>query len=70
MPYTDDPVKDAMRRDRKYQEWLDRLPHCAHCHQPIQDDDYYEIEEANICCDCMFDYCEEHYKKVNTELEN
>lgn len=68
MSYTDDPVKDAMRRDREHQQWLDRLPHCARCHQPIQDDDYYEIEEANICSDCLFEYCEEQYKKVNTEL--
>ena len=66
--YTDDPVKDAMYRDRVNQEWLARLPHCAHCHQPIQEDYYYEIEEANICSDCLYEYCEEHYKKVNTEL--
>ncbi len=68
MSYTDDPVKDAMRRDREHQQWLDRLPKCAHCHEPIQDGEYYEIEEANICSDCLFEYCEEHYKKVNTEL--
>ena len=69
MSYTDDPVKDFLIHDSKQQEWLDRLPHCAHCHNPIQDEDYYEIEGANICSDCLYEYCEEQYKKVNTELE-
>jgi recombinational DNA repair protein (RecF pathway) len=68
--FTDDPVKDALRRDREEQAWLDRLPRCAHCHQPIQDENYFEIEEVNVCSDCLYEYCEEQYKKTNTELEN
>ena len=66
--YSDDPVRDAMHRDLELQQWRDRLPHCAHCHQPIQDEDYYEIEGVNICSDCLTDYCDEQYKKTNTEL--
>lgn len=66
--YTDDPVRDFERRDREQQEWLDRLPKCAHCHQPIQYDSYYEIEGESICPECLYEYCEEQYKKANTEL--
>lgn len=68
--YTDDPVRDAMHRDREIQEWQDRLPHCAHCHYPIQDDKYYVIEGVNICSDCLYEYCDEQYLVKNTELDN
>ena len=67
--YTDDPVRDFECRDREQQEWLDRLPKCEHCGEPIQDDEYYEIEGVNLHLDCLRDYCDEQYKKENTELE-
>lgn len=68
MMYTDDPVRDYDRYDREQQKWLDRLPKCDHCHEPIQDYNYYKIEEANICEECLTEYCEEHYQVSNTDL--
>lgn len=66
--YTDDPVRDAMHRDIEHQQWLDRLPKCACCRQPIQDYDYYEIEGVKICNYCLTDYCDTQYRVKNTEL--
>lgn len=66
--YTDDPVRDAMHRDRETQEWLDSLPVCACCRQPIQDKRYFEIEDVSVCSDCLRDYCEEEYLVKNTAL--
>lgn len=66
--YTDDPIADFNAYDRERQEWLDSLPVCAHCGEPIQDDKYYVIEGVNICTDCLYEYCDEQYRVKNTEL--
>lgn len=66
--YTDDPVRDAKHRDLETQRWLDNLPHCEHCHEPIQDKEYFVIEEAIICPECLVEYCEKHYRVKNTAL--
>lgn len=63
--YTDDPVRDFERRERETQAWLDRLPKCDHCHEPIQDDEYYEIEGDTVCSDCLYDYCNTHLRVRN-----
>ena len=63
MQYTDDPPADFDAYDKECQEWLDSLPKCAHCKEPIQDNTYFEIEEVIICSDCLTEYCEKHYKK-------
>ena len=70
MLYTDDPVRDAMKRDKEHQMWLDSLPVCERCKEPIQDRQYYEIEGAKICSECLTEYCDEQYQVKNTELEN
>lgn len=69
MPYTDDPVADFHAYDRERQEWLDSLPVCACCKEPIQDRRYFEIEGETVCGECLTEYCEEHYEKENTEIE-
>lgn len=69
MFYTDDPAKDYERYDRKRQEWLDSLPQCAYCKEPIQDEKYFEIEGDPVHRECIESYCKEHYEKENTELE-
>ena len=58
MPYTDDPVWDAMRHDAEQEERLAQRPICADCGEPIQDDCYYEINDEAICPSCI-----ECYKK-------
>ena len=72
MQYTDDPVADYEAYDNEQQRWLDRLPICAHCKQPIQDEEYYsfnldgEIEPVKVCSDCLRDYCDENFAVGNT----
>lgn len=62
--YSDNPIRDFERHDRKQSEWLDSLPRCEHCGDPIQDEDYYEIDGAPVHEDCLTDYCNKHYKKT------
>lgn len=68
MQYTDNPIADALEHEKEVQDWLDRLPHCAFCHQPIQDEKYYVIEGANLHKDCLEEYCDNEYETFNTEL--
>ena len=53
-----DPLRDAEARDRDQQSELDRLPRCACCGEPIQDDFCYEINDEIICEECL----NEHYR--------
>lgn len=69
MQYTDDPIADFNAYDRERQEWLDSLPVCAHCKEPIQDRRYFEIEGENVCRECLTEYCEEHFEKENRKIE-
>ena len=66
--YSDDPVRDAERKMQDEDEWLKSLPVCSYCGQHIQDDEYYEIDEEKVCEECLRDYCEENFKKINTNL--
>lgn len=58
---TDDPVADFDRYDAWCQKELDKLPKCADCEDPIQDDHYYVINDKPICPDCL----ESGYRKEN-----
>lgn len=69
MQYTDDPVADFNAYDRKRQEWLDSLPKCAHCGEPIQDRRYFEIEGEPIHRECLEEFCEEIFEKENRKIE-
>ncbi len=54
MPYrTGDPLSDFNRHDTECQKWMDKLPECADCGHPIQDDHYYLINDETICPDCL-----------------
>lgn len=66
--YSDDPVRDYERKAQDEDIWLNSLPKCEHCDEPIQDDNYYEIEGCLIHEDCIFDYCHEHHRKTNNYL--
>lgn len=53
MIFTDDPLSDFDRYDRQQEEWLNSLPVCDCCGEPIQDDFCYEINGDLICKDCL-----------------
>lgn len=53
MCYTDDPIADFHRHDAEQQAELDKLPVCADCGEPVQDDHYYLINDEVICPDCL-----------------
>ena len=50
---TDNPVADYDRYDTECQKQLNKLPKCADCGEPIQDDHYYWINNEPICPDCL-----------------
>lgn len=58
---TDDPLADFLRHDAEEQAWLDSLPICAYCNEPIQDEYYYEINDEPVCEECLN---REHRKAV------
>lgn len=49
-----------VQHDRRQQKQLERLPVCAYCDEPIQDDFYYEIEGEIICKHCL----DENFRKT------
>lgn len=51
--YSDDPIRDFERRERRRQAWLDTLPVCAECNRPIQDEECFEINGELICPECL-----------------
>ena len=57
--YTDNPLADFHNWDAQQQRKLDKLPKCAECDEPIQDDVYFLINDEPICSDCLND----NYKK-------
>lgn len=59
MSWSGDPLKDFDRHDAQQQKWLDSLPKCAYCNEPIQDDCYFEINGECVCEDCL----NEHHRK-------
>lgn len=59
MFYTDDPGLDFLRHDAEQERELKKLPVCADCGEPVQDDHYYDINGEVICPDCM----EANYRK-------
>ena len=58
---TDDPVADFHRYDAEHQKKLNKLPKCADCGEPIQDDHYYLINDEPICPNCL----ESGYRQEN-----
>lgn len=62
--YTDNPVADFERYDRKQQSKLAMLPVCSECGEPIQDEYFYLINDENICEQCMKD----NYRKCTEDF--
>lgn len=53
---TEDPVADFLRHDEEQNRWLESLPECEDCGEPIQDEEAYYINGGWICLDCMDSY--------------
>lgn len=56
MFFTDDPIADHYRWEDEQQKIIDRLPECADCENPIQDETAYYINGEWICESCMDAY--------------
>lgn len=55
MPYTDNPIADYDRYDTEQMKRLQRLPVCAECGEPIQDEECYDIDGELVCAECLRD---------------
>jgi formylmethanofuran dehydrogenase subunit E len=51
--YIPDPTDLFLQHDAEQQRKLDRLPVCVECDEPIQDDEYYEINGDPVCIHCL-----------------
>lgn len=51
-----EPFEDFAQWEMYQLEWLNGLPRCSICGQPIQDEYYYEMGDELICESCMDDY--------------
>lgn len=51
--FTDDPDRDFLAYDSEQADRLERLPKCARCGEPIQDDYGYEYEGEIYCEECF-----------------
>lgn len=52
MYYTDDPARDFANWDAEQQRELGRLPVCADCGNPIQEETAFEYNGELFCEDC------------------
>lgn len=53
MSYTDNPAADYARYDAAQKAQEDKLPKCAYCGEPIQDDFLYDFDGMLICEVCL-----------------
>lgn len=54
---TNDPIRDASLRDYEHEKWLETLPKCRYCQNPIQDESAVYLEDLGeyICDSCIDD---------------
>ena len=53
-----------VEHDQREQEWLDSLPICEECGEPIQEDHCYNIDGEILCEECL----KERYRVRTSEL--
>ena len=53
--YSNDPMKDLDRYEMAQERELRKLPKCAICNEPIQDEHFYLINDEPICPECLDD---------------
>lgn len=58
MGFTDDPIKDFERYDRRQTEQMRKLPVCHCCKEPITSDYAYRWDDAWYCKACKDDLAE------------
>ena len=46
-------TQELNRREAAEQKWLDRLPKCCECGNPIQDEKLFNIHGDFYCEECM-----------------
>lgn len=59
---SDDPVRDFDEWDAERTEWLNKLPKCDRCGEPIQDDHGYELDGEIFCEDCWNRFVDDEIK--------
>lgn len=62
---TDDPIRDALRRDAENERALSKRPRCCECGGYIQEDKYYDFHDRYICPQCL----EENHRKWTEDYE-
>lgn len=55
MLLSDDPVADFNRHDAEQTAWLNRLPECSICGEPIQQERAFHKDGFWICDECFED---------------
>ena len=53
MVYSDNPLADFAAYDNEQESWLDRLPKCAECGEPIQQEFAVRINGEWLCDNCL-----------------
>lgn len=48
-----DAYDQFLSRERRQQKWLDSLPKCGICGEPIQDEHCYLINDEFVCPVCL-----------------
>lgn len=56
MQITDDPLRDADRYDMECQEWLNSLPYCVDCGEPLTQYGYV-LDGEMYCKSCLLCEC-------------
>lgn len=50
---TDDPIADFNRHETEQQKWLNKLPECDCCCEPIQSEHCFVLHGEIYCEECM-----------------
>lgn len=53
MSYILDNYDKWEQHEAEQQRQLDKLPRCSECDEPIQSEEYYEINDECICPGCL-----------------
>lgn len=54
--YVPDNYDQWKRHDDQMNEELERLPRCAHCGEPIQEEKAIRFDDSMFCMECIENY--------------
>ena len=63
-----DPLTDFIIDDNRKAAWLEKLPVCDVCGEPIQESEYYEFDGEKVCEYCLEDYIRKNHRRHNEVL--